>query len=207
MTNAALITETWTGTIVRTSLDDSLIGSTFNVTLTYDNTSTSASEYWDGENGVAEFGLGDDTVAYTHCTESAPVATSCDMRYSQYAFVSQALINLDEVKALFKDYSPISLDEGLSANMSTVHEQNGTKRVNYRADYLLLNARLDGGEYVTSFYHDGTGPDIIFGETSKSFVATYALAVSEVATPSTFGLIAIFSTFFGFSRLRRSSRR
>jgi len=204
--NAALITETWTGTIVRTSLDDSLIGSTFNVFLTYDNESTAASSFCDGENGIAEFGMGDDTISYTQCTESAPITTSCDIRYSQHDFISQAQINLDEAEDLFKDYNPISIDEGYSTNMSSVHEYNGFNIGQYFADYLFWSARLDGGEYVTSFYHDGTGPDIAFGETSKSFVATYALAVREVAEPSTFGLIAFFSTFLGFARLRRSLR-
>jgi hypothetical protein len=206
MTNAALITETWTGTIVRTGLDDSLIGSTFNVILTYDNASAAASEFWDGDNGIAEFGMGDDTISYTQCTESAPITTSCDIRYSQHDFISQAQINLDEAEDLFKDYNPISIDEGYSTNMSSVHEYNGFNIGQYFADYLFWSARLDGGEYVTSFYHDGTGPDIAFGETSKSFVATYALAVREVAEPSTFGLIAFFSTFLGFARLRRSLR-
>ena len=64
-TNAALINETWTGTIVRTSLDDRLIGRTFNVILTYDNESTAASQFGDGANGIAEFGMGDDTISYT----------------------------------------------------------------------------------------------------------------------------------------------
>lgn len=195
-TNAALITQTWTGTIISTNLDDSYIGQTFDVLLTYDNESNVAHQYLDGSNDIAEFGAGDDVIGTTHCTDRAQPGTSCDHVYTVHPFLDDASINLDEVIALFDGIAPLN---AYSYNYSMVYQSSDfVTLAQYAADSISWRAGLDGNDYATTFWYDSSQTDFYRDSHSASFAATYALSVPE---PSI--IILMTTGFVGLGLIRK----
>lgn len=69
--HAAPVTELFTVTLPYAS-GGYAAGHVFQFTATYDDAGTVMHEYWDGPNGIAEFGAGDDTTSYTYKLSDYP---------------------------------------------------------------------------------------------------------------------------------------
>jgi hypothetical protein len=107
--SAALITETWQSTVTSFLTEADKIrlagyrvpswgtagntlfvaGDTFDWTVTYDDASQFMHTYYDGVNGVGEYGAGDDTSRSISCTFSATI-DNCTSSYYGAVFMSDA---------------------------------------------------------------------------------------------------------------------
>jgi hypothetical protein len=87
--NAALISRDITVSV--TDTDHSLISvaEEFTITSVYDDESTQANSFNDGLNGIAENGLGDDTLRFTICTVAG---LGCPSPQSGYTFIGDATL-------------------------------------------------------------------------------------------------------------------
>ena len=167
--NAAIITETWSFTI--TSLENTTgytVGDTVSFDITYNNTNESMSFYYSGQNGINEWGQGDDTLSRVACLDTY-TSQSCTQTVSSNdltLWTDGALSGLDfnmvtnnllTGSSITQPYIPVNEPENVIARFSSVTAYSG------RSDWLVIQSGVTSlqsktsGSYFSLYGLDSSG--------------------------------------------------
>jgi hypothetical protein len=175
--NAALITETWQGTVTSTS-DANIhnLNDVLSWTVTYEDTATIMNVYLDGADGIA--GTADDTLSRT---ETCPTGSSC----SAYSSLANASIGLDDI--LLPIYAKLSAqsvdthDRWLDNYSRRFTRTNGQANAHKRNDDYGFGATWEVGR--SGF----AAIEVYTSSSSKEYVHMGSLSFTSVITTGTGG--------------------
>ena len=159
-------------------------GVVFQFTVTYDNTGTVNHEYYDGVNGIAEFGGGDDSLKTEFNLSDFP---------PEYTLFSDATIVISGLRPLPAGATPLNY---LDYNRSIYAQVNdGTVFFSLYADVLAFEIIYNSGAgqfSLSQYYNDVSGEPklmVAFAHTGLPFMSrTIITGVPEPATLLLLGL-------------------
>jgi len=207
---SAVITENFDLTVISTnpkSLEgtDNTLAQSFNagdlysISVTYDNESTRLHWYDDGDDEIAEFGLGDDTIHETWCIPADPEAgkSECDDRVfsSAFSYFSDATFDfgslIDQIDASERGNAVGITSTSYSIGVISTGHSNFW----YQKDDFMLRFNTFG--FAELFTYAADGSDTVKYLTRFSFPSTV------VPEPSILALFAAGLVGLGFVRRRK----